>query len=279
MHSSNACRRARVGWFRGFGLGVGHDPSHGWRAAGWPAPLGPGGGRPLSPGRASEHVQSRAPASLPPATRRLPPAARLAPASSVAAPQPGRPQPREPGGGALCPGRVGPLLAAGRPGTCGRRGRLGSEHCGAAGSAPRGGGRVAARASAPASCDRGVSAVPGAPAGTPARAAGRVPPAAGQQVCVDAAGSAAGLHLLWLRGARAGGAFRWAGAALLGSVCAWKVVGGGSASEGAGWGRGARGSFPSPVPLLESSETVRFPGGSREFRPREVGEDRIWGAH
>ena len=66
---------------------------------------------------------------------------------------------------------------------------------------------------------------PGAPAGTPARAAGRVPPAAGQQVCVDAAGSAAGLHLLRL-GAR------WRGVPLAGrgrlrpGVCAlgWREV-------------------------------------------------------
>lgn len=115
-----------AGWSAGPGQGVGprlahRDPSHGRAAA--RAPLGPGGGRPLFPGRASEHVQSQAPARPPPAR---PPAVRSAPAPRpLAVPRrlsPDARSPGEPGGSVLCLGLVGPL-SPGRPGACGRRGR------------------------------------------------------------------------------------------------------------------------------------------------------------
>lgn len=67
------------------------------------------------------------------------------------------------------------------------------------------------------------------------------------------------------RGALAEGASRGAGAASPGSVCAWVEGGFGRA----GWGGGAQGSFPSRVPALESSETVRFPGWSLGSGPGE----------
>lgn len=167
------------------------DPSllPGERRASAPAPLGPGGGRPLSPGRASEHVQSRAPASPLPAARSAPPAS-SAPARphSAPAPPPGlRARKAAPGalgvrglatgaGGARAAGTAG--LQARRPGrrACGRR-------CGR-----------------PAGRDHWVSPVSWVPwPGPLLRAASWIPSDAGKQVCADAAGSAARLHLLGLR--------------------------------------------------------------------------------
>lgn len=222
------------------------------------------GGRPLSPGRASEHVQS----PPPPAAR----AARPAPARAArsartpAAPGAWRRRP-------LPPGRVS--LLAGAPG---------SGRCGAAGSAP-GSGRVAAGAGAPAGRDRGVSAVSGAPrrtpSGTPARGAGGLLPRRSRTSLCSRGRSAAGLHLRGL-GAAGGGAplgrggwpgrcgwvrargQRWRGPGASGGRCTCSsrasrpgrcgCARGGSGGGGPGGvARGAQGSFGRAVPTLRNS--------------------------
>ncbi|XP_026635860.1 uncharacterized protein LOC113456291 [Microtus ochrogaster] len=92
----------------------GRDPS--WKPNSWltPEPLGPGGGRPLSPGRASEHVQTGRPfARSAPAARSTPrPRLSSEPAGSATA-QRGSPQPR--GTVRRGPGSVG-VLATGAGG-------------------------------------------------------------------------------------------------------------------------------------------------------------------
>ena len=122
----------QVGWSAGPGPGVGAAPPRpappaatpptggGLRAAAGRSPLGPGGGgRPLSPGRASEHVQSRAPARPPPVARRPPPARRpLAPPPRLS------PDVRSPGSQVAAPCARG---ASGRSSPRAARGRAGAE--------------------------------------------------------------------------------------------------------------------------------------------------------
>lgn len=158
------------------------DPSWKPNSGLTPEPLGPGGGRPLSPGRASEHVQTGRPfARSAPAARSTPrPRLSSAPAgSATATAQRGSPQP----GGAVRsgPGRVG-VLATGAGGV--RASELRAlRGCGL--GAPEGG-----RPSRPRS--RGESCIRGPSPRTLAQAASWIYPVAGKQVCVDTTGSARG---------------------------------------------------------------------------------------
>lgn len=168
------------------------DPSWKPNSGLTPEPLGPGGGRPLSPGRASEHVQTGRPfARSAPAARSTPrPRLSSAPAGSATA-QRGSPQP----GGAVQsgPGRVG-VLTTGAAGVraSGLRALRG---CGL-------GALEGGRPSRPRS--RGESCIRGPSPRTLAQAASWIYPVAGKQVCVDTTGSARGCTC-WGTG-RTGGA-------------------------------------------------------------------------
>lgn len=194
-------------------------PPAGARAAA-PAPLGPGGGWPLSPDRASEHVQSRAPARPPPAARR-PPAACSAPASCAAAAQPGRPQPQ----GAWRRRPVSwPRLAACRgaaPGLAGAGGaRLRAlRGCGLGAPGRRARGRRSGRLGRPRSRVSPASWVlqPGPPCGLQP---GFFFPAGHGQTSLCKRGRERGGAAPALASGRAGGgAFRGTGSV---SVCAWQ---------------------------------------------------------
>lgn len=229
------------------GLGS-RDPSWEPNSGLTPEPLGPGGGRPLSPGRASEHVQTRRPfARSAPAARSTPrPRLRSAPAVSATA-QRGSPQP----GGAerRGPGRVC-VIATGAGGVraSGLRALRG---CGL-------GAQEGGRPSWPRL--RGESCLRGPPAKTPAQAASWIYPSRGQTSLCRHDWERAGLHLLG-RGARWRGAFQ---GPALGAPGPWRMRGESLATTGLDWGGGVHRQLHQPHLRQEPGYTgSQSPAGFR----------------
>lgn len=243
-------------------------------AAVWLLQVGwsPGPGRPLHTGggRMVASRTRRRPAAVPgprevSMCRARRPLARLAPLPArrplaAAAAQPGRPQPegarrRRPcARGAL--GRSSPRAT----GAMRAPGRLGSGHCGAAGSAPPG----RRGAGAPAGRDRVGDAVSGCSSRDPCAGCGQGFPSRGPTSLCRHGRERGGLHLRSARGALAERCLS-RGRGGFAREC---VRLGGGRFRTSGMGRGAQGSFPSRVPALEPSGTVHFQDGALD-RARE----------